>query len=266
VIPTFCIAHIEPRLPAHLYDVIIYTPPRPDHETLVSVVAQPVIARLASPGGLVNVCGYRKIIMRRSEDDKPHRTITTAQCALVPRDQTEPHPGFEFLLCAHDFFKIGGKHKTIGEQWDACHHKEDLRDCLSLAQELGIMTFAEARTLEAEPMLIEGGFAMGVFPSNLLRETFHKVWPLYQEFARRYKARFMAYDPMQRRCIAFLAERVETHFILKELRRRYPNELPRELFGCLTASWDGPWRAGTITLGGPSPVQIQQQRRAGARR
>jgi hypothetical protein len=244
VIPTYCIAHKDPRLSAHLYDAIIHTPPRQDYKVLVSVVAHPVIAALA-PSGLMTICGYRKIVTRG--DSKPHRTITTAACAQVPRATAEPHPGFEFLLCAHDFFRIGGKHRNVREQWDACHHRDDLRDCLNLAQELGVMSPGERTALEAEPMLIEGGCSMGVFPGWLVRETFNKVWPLYQEFARRHRNRFMRYDPVQRRCIAFLAERVETHFILKELRRRYPGKLPPELFGCLTSSWDGPWAAGTIT-------------------
>ena len=241
-IPTYCIAHREPRLAAHLYDAIIHTPPRQDYKALVSVVAHEVIARLAPPNGLVNVCGYRKILTR---GEKPHVTITTAQCAQLARAQTEPRPGFEFLLCLHDFFKVGRTHKNIREQWDGCHHKIDLRDCLNLAVEMGVMTDPDRRALEAEPALIEGGCSMGVFPGNLVREILARVWPLYQEFARRYRTRFMSYDKKQRRCIAFLAERVETHFILRELRQRY-STLPSELFGCLTSSWDGPWEPGTM--------------------
>jgi hypothetical protein len=243
MIPTYCIAHRDPKLSAHLYDVVINTPPRHDYEALVSLVAHPIIARLAPPVGLVNVCGYRKIVMH---GDKPHNRIGTAQCAQVPRAQTEPRPGFDFLLCLHDFFKIGRVHRNIREQWNAAHHSQDLTDCLGLAVDMGVMSFADARALEAEPALIEGGFSMGVFPAELVRETFDKVFPLYQEFARRHRARFMAYDPIQRRCVAFLAERIETHFILKDLRRRYSGKIPVELSGCLTSSWDGPWEQGTI--------------------
>ncbi|HEY4970958.1 MAG TPA: hypothetical protein VII35_13720 [Steroidobacteraceae bacterium] len=244
MIPTYCIAHREPKLSAHLYEALIHTPPRPDYAALVSVVAHPVIAQLVPTSGLVNICGYRKIVTHHGGTN--HKTITTAQCARIPRVQTEPHSGFDFLLCNHDFFKLGRVHKSIREQWDAAHHKEDLRDCLNLAVEMGVMTAAERLALEAEPALIEGGCSMGVFPASLVREILAKVWPLYQEFARRYRARFMRYDPMQRRCIPFLAERVETHFILRELRQRYTTKLPPELFGCLTASWDGPWEAGRI--------------------
>lgn len=243
VIATYCIAHKAPQLAPHLYDAIIHTPPRHDYPALVSVVAHPVLAQLA-PAGLVNVCGWRKIVVRGGEP--PHRTITVAQCQQIERAQTEPHPGFEFLVCEHDFFKIGRLHKNIRQQWNSSHHQEDLRDCLNLAVSMGLMTSSERCTLEAETALIEGGISMGVFPGDFWREVSGKVWPLYQEFARRYRARFMRYDPVQRRCIAFLAERVETHFILKELRRRYPGPLPREVFGCLTASQDGPWVAGTI--------------------
>lgn len=242
MIPTFCIAHREPRIAAHLYDVVIHTPPRQDYQALVSVVAHPVIARLAPAEGLVNVCGYRKIVTHGKE---PHRRISRAQCAQVPRAQVEPRPGFEFLLCQHNFFQVGRRHRTIRDQWDGCHHHEDLRDCLNLAVEMKVMTAAERLDLEAEPALIEGGCAMGVYPAALVRQTIDRVFPLYQEFTRRYQSRFLRYDPKQRRCIAFLAERVETHFILRELRQRYGG-LPDGLFGTLTASWDGPWEAGTI--------------------
>lgn len=245
MIPTYCIAHREPRLSAHLYDAVIHTPPRHDYAALISVVAHPVIAVLAPADGLVNVCGWRKIMTHGAA---PHRTITTASCAKLARTETEPRPGFEFLLCAHDFFKIGRVHKSIAQQWDAAHHKEDLRDCLNLAVEMKVMTAAETAALQAEPVLIEGGCSMGVFPGALVREIFAIVFPLYQEFARRHRARFMRYDSMQRRCVAFLAERIETHFILKDLRQRYPGGLPPELFGCLTASWDGPWEAGKVSL------------------
>lgn len=248
MIPTYCIAHREPRLAAHLYDAVIHTPPRHDYAALISVVAHPVIAAVAPADGLVNVCGWRKIVTRRGgADGRSHRTIGTAECARVSREETEPRPGFEFLLCGHDFWQLGRVHRSIRQQWDACHHRQDLTDCLDLAVEMGVMTAEERRALEVEPMLVEGGCSMGVFPGGLVRVILGRVWPLYQEFARRHRARFMRYDSVQRRCIAFLAERVETHFILRELRRRYPAGFPRELFGCLTASWDGPWEAGRVS-------------------
>jgi hypothetical protein len=242
VIPTFCIAHKPPLLPASLYDVIVHTPPREDYPALASVVAHPVLARLI-PDGPVRICGYRKILTR---GETSHRTVTVSAAAQIPRVETEPHPWFEFLLCAHDFFKIGREHHNIREQWAASHHEADLRDCLALAVEMGVMSAAEAQALEAEPALIEGGCSMGVYPGALVREIVTRVWPLYAEFVRRHRARFMNYDPVQRRCVAFLAERIETHFLLKELRRRYPSAIPSQVFGCLTAVSDGPWVAGTM--------------------
>jgi len=243
-IPTYCIAHRDPRISAHLYDAIISTPPREDYQTLVSVVAHPVLAQLAPQTGLVNVCGYRKIVTRRPA--APHQRISTAQCAQLKREQTEPHEGSDFLLCLHDFFSVGRRHKSIREQWDSCHHGQDLRDCLNLAVQMRVMSERERRALEAEPALIEGGCAMGVYPGEVLRQIINAVFPLYQEFAKRYSFRFLKYDSRQRRCIAFLAERIETHFILRELRQRYSKIPTTEVFGCLTSSWDGPWEAGTI--------------------
>lgn len=245
MIPIYCIAHKDPKLAAHLYDAIINTPKRRDYSALVSVVAHPLIANIAPTHGLVGICGWRKIVVR-GVPDKAHRVVTTAECTRITRESVEPHPGFDFLLCEHNFFKVGGRTKTIKEQWDKCHHSQDLTDCLDLAEEMRVMTSGDRLALEAEPALIEGGFSMGVYPGQLVRDSLAKVIPLYMEFARRYRWRFMRYDPVQRRCVAFLCERVETHFILKELRARYPHRLPPELFGCLTSSWDGKWEAGTM--------------------
>jgi hypothetical protein len=253
VIPTFCISHgREPRLPAHLYDALIHTTPRQDYQALVSVVAHPVIQLLAPSAGLVNICGWRKIMTR---GEPSHRTVPTLHAVRISRADTEPLPGFEFLVCRHDFFKLGHKNRSIVDQWNTAHHLIDLREGLDLAVEMNLFSAIERRALEAEPALIEGGCSMGVFPSAFVRETIDTVFPFYQEFARRFKNRFMRYDPLQRRCVPYLAERIETHFILKEMRRRYGEPLPSELFGCLTSSWDGPWEASTV------PPQVMQQTR-----
>jgi hypothetical protein len=244
MIPTYCIAHRDAKLSAHLYDALIHTPPRHDYQALVSVVAHPVLALLAPAGGLVTICGWRKIVTR---GEKSHRTVTPAQSTQLKRSDSEPLPGFDLLLCLHDFIRLGGRHRTIREQWNASHHQEDLRACLDLAVEMGVMTSAACCALEAERALIEGGCSMGVYPGDFVRATLERVWPLYQEFARRHRGRFMHYDPMQRRCVAFLAERIETHFILQELRRRFPGALPVQLFGCLTTVWEGRFESGTIS-------------------
>lgn len=198
---------------------------------------------LLSPSTLVGICGYRKILVR---GEKAFNKMTLAECALLPREQTEPFPGHEYLLCRHDFFEIGRIHRCIREQWKDAHLEVDLRDCLNLAVEMGILKMVEIRLLEEEPVLIEGGFSMGVYPGSLLRSVINKVFPLYTEFAKRYASRFMEYDPVQRRCIAFMAERIETHFILKDLRQRYPGGIPKEVFGTLMVVNDGPWSSGTM--------------------
>jgi hypothetical protein len=248
MIPRLCIAHKPPQVAAHLYDVIIDTPPREGYEALTSVVAQPSMALLA-PDTPVSVCGYRKIVLRSTPTglrSKPHGHISLAECRQTPREQAEPPPGHDFLLCIHNFFKVGGVHKNMVDQWVGCHHGVDWYDIMGLAIEMRIFTPEEVHHLAEEPALVEGGFSMGVYPGYLLRSTIAKVMPLYREFARRHSARFMGYDPVQRRCLAFMAERVETYFILQELVRRYPSGFPNEIFGCLTTVNDGPWTAGTM--------------------
>jgi hypothetical protein len=242
MIPRLCVAHKPPQVSAHLYDAVLDTPRRDNYEVLVSVVAHPLMARLA-PVTPVGICSYRKLVVR---GEKSHGQMTLAECARLPREQTEPVPGHEYLLCWHDFFKIAGIHKSVKEQWAAAHHEADLHDCLNLAVEMGIFTRGEIRALESEPALIEGGFSMGVYPGELLRRAIETIMPLYYEFVERHGSRFRVYNPVQRRCVAFMAERIETHFILKDLRRRYPRGFPKEIFGTLTIVNDGPWVAGTM--------------------
>ncbi len=240
-IPRFCVAHKEPQISKHLYDAVIDTPSLPDYETLVSVTAQPVLMASA-PNGLVSVCTYRKIVVRGAIS---HGQIGVAACRTIPREDTEPPAGFDFLVCMHNF-AVGRVHRNVWDQWCGCHHEADLRDALKLAIEMGIFTLKDAERLKQEPALVEGGFSVGVFPGHLVRESLTLLVPFYNEFARRYKNRFMKYDPVQRRCIAFLAERMETHFILKELRHRYPEGIPTQIAGTLTTVNDGPRKPGTM--------------------
>jgi hypothetical protein len=243
VIPNFCIAHKLPQIAAHLYDALIWTPTRRNYETLTSVVAQAVYARLA-PDPLVTISGYRKVVVRGS--GQSHDTLSIAQCDKLPRVEIEPRPGFDFLIVPHNFWKIGHQDKDIKGQWCRWHTEVDWHASMALAIEMGIFTATEVRALGEEPMLIEGGFSAGTFPSWLVRNSLAILIPFYDEYARRYGERIRGYDPVQRRCLAFMAERLETHFILKELRRRYPNGFPDELFGCLLTVNDGPWTAGTM--------------------
>lgn len=241
MIPRLCIAHKPPIISPSLYDAIIDTPPRANYRTLVSVVAQPVMASLAGES-LIGVCGWRKIVIR---GEASHGFMTRAKATEITRDQTEPRPGFDWLLCKHHFVEHGGR-GGIRQQWSDAHHAQDWRDFMQHAVETHILTEEEVHALGEEPALIEGGFSMGVYPAKFLRETIFKINPLYLQYARCEGARIVQYDPVQRRCLAFMAERLETHFILKELRRCYPKGIPEEIFGTLVAVSDGPWIAGTM--------------------
>jgi hypothetical protein len=241
MIRTFCIAHRHPTVSKHLYDVVIDTPSKPNYQQLVSVVAHRELLKQA-PDELVNVCGYRKIMMRGTAT---HQTIRPADCEMITRSTVEPAVGREFLLCLHNFVKLGGR-GNIKVQWGMAHLMPDFEAARDLAIEMELMTRDEWRQLEEEPALIEGGCSMGIMPGTLLKEIMGKVIPFYDEFAARHHQRFLKYDPVQRRVIPFLAERIETHFILRELRARYPAGIPSDIFGCLTSVWSGPWEAGRI--------------------
>jgi hypothetical protein len=235
-------AHLPPLIPPHLYETLIHTPAGADYDTLVSVTAQPHMAVFAGLP-LVSTCTYRKVVVRGS--GQTHIFMPVAFGATFPRIETEPRPGFDFLVCNHHFVKNGGL-GDIKLQWSMAHRDPDLRDALNIAAEMNVMTAAECEALLKEPALIEGGFAVGVYPGPLMRESLNKLVPVYHEFARRHGARVRNYDPVQRRCIAFMAERLETHFILKELRSRYPSGIPNGVYGALLTLSDVPFTPGTM--------------------
>ena len=52
-----------------------------------------------------------------------------------------------------------------------------------------------------------------------------------KEFIQRYGDRIASYDNYQVRAVGFLAERLGSYLLLRELQRRYPNRLPGQLLG-----------------------------------
>lgn len=240
MIPRYCIAHKKPQISSHLYDAIVDTPPRPDYEGLVAITAHGPLITLVPKDGLVGICGYRKILTHRIDSDHGH--IGIKECQSVNRANLDPRPGHDFLLCVRHI--EGG---TILDQWRSAHVEIEWCDVMALAVEMGVFTLEERAELEAQTVLFEGGLTMGVFPAALVRETFTKLWPLYQEFSRRHQARFITYGDVQRRTVAYLTERLESYFILRELKKHYPeNPTPPEIGGCLVVVNDGPWSVGRM--------------------
>lgn len=237
----FCFSHIEPHLPVQLYDAVVFTKPQPDYETLVGAVALPVLARLAPPSGTIGICTYRKIVARGTpaqlSADGPYEKCDPN----LPRSEIEPHPGYEFLV--HKCRFMGNL--NVVEHFGACHGGYvDWIDYMRLTEELHILTPIERNELEQDRVLLEGGIILGVFPADVVWRACVVAHRLNSEFAARYGARIRSYDPLSRRIIASLSERLESYWIMRDLRGRYPNGIPEQIFGRLLTTAEGRYERG----------------------
>ncbi len=241
MIPMYCLSHREPTLPVQLYDAVIFTKSQPDYETLVGESALPVLARLAS-NSLMGVCTYRKIVARGDPAPLSAQGPYEICDPALAREQVEPHPGYDFLV--HKCRFMSGL--NVIQHFNACHGLTDWVDYMNLATEMGILTAERREALEGGTELIEGGATLGVFPGDILRRILAVAHHLNTTFAARYGERIRGYDPLARRIIASLSERLESYWILDELRIRYPLGIPPQIFGRLLCSETGQYKRGTM--------------------
>ncbi len=237
----FTFAHEAPQLPAQLYDAVIWTPPQPNYETLIGAAVLPVLARLAPPSGPVGVCTYRKIVARGTPAELSAHGPYEQCDPQLPRAMVEPHPGYQFLVHKCRFMA----NLNVVEHFGACHGSYvDWHDYMKIAEELKILTPLERNDLEQDRVLLEGGIILGVFPGDVVWRACVVAHRLNTEFASRFGERVRSYDPVARRIIASLSERLESYWILRDLRQRYPNGIPPEIFGRLLTTVQGPYERG----------------------
>jgi hypothetical protein len=225
MIPTFCVAHKLPLVPGALYDAVINPASQPGYETLVQVAAYPPLIRLAERPGLIGICGLRKFILRGGSGNE---CITPQETQKLSRADMAPAAGLDFLVSA---YPLNGA--TILEQYLTCHPAVEWEDFMALAVEMRVIDNRQRREVEESTVLFGGGPPLGVFPARFVQDLASRMSPLYAEFARRHGERIRTYDPIQRRVMAFLAERLESHFISKELERRHLGGVPPQVFGRL---------------------------------
>ena len=182
---------------------------------------------------LTGVFSHRKIVVRSSIGRKApkypvYREVSLATASALPVEEVQPRTGSEFLIGEPLHFPQG-----IIAQYAQMHHVVDLFDYLSIAARIGLLTADELREVSQLKMFIPGGCELGVYPTGWLRATLGKLERLGREFVIRFGDRIRTYDNYQVRAVGFLAERLGSYFLLKELQRRYPQGIPRALFGYL---------------------------------
>lgn len=251
----YCVTHEAPLVPAALTDFIIgigdYHPPIRGRGTHISALdsywdrmrpyaygaaGNYVIPKAMDVGGsteLTGIFSHRKIIVktqigRPSPNSAVYFDIDLREVAGLPHSEIEPRTGFDFLI-GHPLRCRHGVLAQYGED----HHAIDLLDYSSMAVETAILPADEAQAFADEQFFIPGGCELGVYPTAWVRPVLEGLARLGREFITRHGDRILTYDSYQVRAVGFLAERLGSYLLLSELRKRYPEGIPRELCGHL---------------------------------
>ena len=266
---TYCVSHEPPLVPEPLFDHAIgigdFRPTRGAHVSALDPfwdrmrpLAYGAAGNYAIPRAIdVEACKtevtgiftHRKIVVR-SSIGRPalkypvYREISVDDASELSVIEVRPREESEFLIGGPLRFPHG-----IISQYAQMHHVIDLFCYLSIAAEIGILTSAELREFSLDTMFVPGGCELGVYPTEWLRETLGKLERLGREFVTRYGDRIRTYDRYQVRAVGFLAERLGSYFLLKELRRRFPRGIPTTLIGslCVIVPKGGAYAGATAT-------------------
>jgi hypothetical protein len=250
---TFCVSHDTPLVPEALFDLAIgigdYRPTRGSHISALDPFwdqARPlaygaagnyVIPRMIPHDShrpeVVAIYSHRKIVIRSSIGREApkypvYREISALTALSLSVEEGHPREDYEFLIGAPIHFPHG-----LVQQYAQMHHAIDLFDYLSLGMQLGVLSSAEIREFTLDTSFVPGGCELGIYPTAWLCNTLDKLEIIGREFVTRFAHRIRTYDSYQVRAVGFLAERLGSYFLLNELRRRWPQGIPRALFGCL---------------------------------
>jgi hypothetical protein len=250
---TVCVSHEAPLVPNELFDLVIGIGDyRPKHGSHISALdpfwdkARPyaygaagnyVVPRMIPQGShkpeVVGICSHRKIIVRNTVGHEAakypvYREITASTAVALPPAEQRPRDDNEFLIGAPIQFSHG-----VVRQYAQMHRAIDLFDYMSIGAQLGVLSPDEIQEFTLLTLFVPGGCELGVYPTDWLCNTLGKLEIIGREFVTRFAERIRTYDNYQVRAVGFLAERLGSYFLLKELRRRYPQGIPRTLIGCL---------------------------------
>jgi hypothetical protein len=265
---TFCVSHEPPLAPERLFDYVIgigdYRPARGAHVSVLDpfwdrmrplaygAAGNYVIPRaidIETPiAELTGVFSHRKIVVRSSIGREAakypvYREISVPTALQLPVEEARPREGCDFLIGAPLRFPQG-----IVQQYAQMHHAIDLFNYLSIAVEISVMTPNEARAFTLDTHFIPGGCELGIYPTDWLYASLRKLEALGREFVTRCGERIGTYDRYQVRAVGFLAERLGSYFLLKELRQRYPQGIPRVLIGslCVIVADGAPYAGASV--------------------
>lgn len=251
----FCIAHIEPLIPASWYDDCIalgsYQPDSVSHVSQLDRFwheARPIaygaagshvlpiaIERFASTADLIEISWHRKRILPcpvgiESPVLPGARELSIEEAReLAELSVFTPPNASGFLLIQPTYFEDS----IIGQH--AGHHDlRDLLDYTSIAIDLGVLDDHAAVELLTMKQFIPGGVEYGIFPKSFLIPALSQIERVGREFLRRYSDRLETYNPYQIRAVHFLSERLGSYMLIRHLTGKYSGNIPADIFGYLT--------------------------------
>jgi hypothetical protein len=250
---TFCVSHEPPLAPESLYDYAIgigdYRPARGSHISALNTFwdrmrpfaygaagnyAIPrAIEREAERTELTGIFSHRKIVVRSpigntAKSYPVYREISVAESLCIPIEETRPKEDCDFLFSMPLQFPRGILH-----QYGVHHHAIDISEYISIAVRLGIIASSEVEAFCTSATFIPGGCELGIYPTPWLCDTLKKLEAVGREFVILRADRIQTYDAYQVRAVGFLAERLGSYLLLKELQNRFPQGIPRSLIGYL---------------------------------
>jgi len=245
----YCVTHAEPLVPEQLFDYAIglgsYRPTRGAHVSELDTFWHesrplsfgaagnyciPIAARRRPASPVIGIFSRRKIVLQNPHGTpsglKFWRDLDVDDARAIHRAEAGPRDGYEFLVI-HPFVA----HDGLGQQYADSHHAVDFHDYLAIAHQLGILDATALEQLPREKMFFPGGCELGFYPSEWIVPTLEKLALAGREFIKRHADRIATYDHYQVRAVGFLAERLGSYLLMRELQRRFPDRLPAQLIG-----------------------------------
>ncbi len=262
----YCVSHAEPLVPEPLYDYAIglgsYRPKRGAHISELNTFWHesrplafgaagnyciPIVARRRPSAAVIGIFSHRKIVLQdlhgTPSGSEFWRDLEVSDGRAIRRAEAGPRDGYEFLVIRPVLLQGG-----MGKQYAEEHHEVDFHDYLAIAHQLGILDTTDFRQLPLESMFFPGGCELGFYPTEWIVPALEKLALAGKEFIIRHADRIATYDNYQVRAVGFLAERVGSYLLLRELQKRFPDQLPAQLIGhacCLTQN-GGTYKAAFV--------------------
>ena len=175
----------------------------------------------------VGVCQYRKFVSRikagwPSKNFGTMLALSKQEFAFLDPDALMAPGNEDFLVGepGHFILNANGVSMDYLEQYNLCHHAEDLLRLTAEAVASGILEKQNAVSFLRETIFFTGGIELGVFPADFWIRTVEAIEVIVRACFRRFSD--VRREGYQARNWAFCVERLGSYLLLTHLRETYP--------------------------------------------